>query len=295
MAWYLVLSGIFLSLLLLLTGVVLSFNYAGIIPNAQLQFFEDVAQGFSFSLCAVFYLLLNRAVKINATRSNSYGIAIIFAAVGVFLTLFLVVSDLLAVLPLSQGNLALYSVLTIIVSVLIGILASIKISNAGLLIPERKPKKNMKHESIASMLGLSRDRLTLQLVLLGVVIFIIIFLFEVAISLISLATNVKINTNVSSVFAGAPFWFMIFLAVIEPINEEMLFRGLMVPRIGIVFSSLLFAAGHVSYDSTFGIEVIFAFVFGIIASYMFRKTKSLYPSITAHILVNTLATISLFH
>ncbi|MCL5675019.1 MAG: CPBP family intramembrane metalloprotease [Candidatus Marsarchaeota archaeon] len=265
------------------------------IQNAQLPFFEDVAQGFSFSLCAVFYLLLNRAVKINATKSHSYGIAVIFASIGVFLSIFLVVSDLLAALPLSHGSLALYSILTLIVSVLISILASIKISNAGLLIPERKPGKNTKKESIAGMLGLSRERLTLQLVLLGVVIFIIIFLFEVAISLISIATNVKINTNVGSVFSGAPFWFIIFLAVIEPINEEVLFRGLMVPRIGIVFSSLLFAAGHVSYNSTFGIEVIFAFVFGIIASYMFRKTKSLYPSITAHILVNTLAAISLLH
>ena len=107
-------------------------------------------------------------------------------------------------------------------------------------------------------------------------------------------TGVQISTNVDVLLASAPLWFYAFSCIVAPLCEEVLFRGLMVPRLGIVVSALVFAALHASYDSTFAIEVIAALIFALIAGYVFRKTKSLYPSLVAHILVNTLTIVVTF-
>ena len=47
-----------------------------------------------------------------------------------------------------------------------------------------------------------------------------------------------------------------------------------------------------SYDSTFGVEIIAGFIFAILAGEVFRRTRSLYPSIVGHILVNALAVLA---
>ncbi len=143
-------------------------------------------------------------------------------------------------------------------------------------------------------LGLGRDGLTWRNLALGLVIFAMVVMLELIVSLIGQVANVQIDTNVSVVFAAAPLWFLAFSAVASPVCEEVMFRGLMVPRLGIVISALIFAALHASYNSTFGIEVIAALIFGLIAGYVFKRTKSLYPSILAHVLVNTLTVLVTF-
>jgi membrane protease YdiL (CAAX protease family) len=148
-------------------------------------------------------------------------------------------------------------------------------------------------KGIAERLGLGAKSFSALNLLIGVLIFLVIFVLELVVGGISYATGVQINTNVVSVFAGAPLWFYIFSCLIAPINEEVLFRGLAVPRLGIVVSAVIFGLLHSSYDSTFGVEVMAAAIFGIVAGYAFRKTDSLYPSIVAHILVNTLTLLSI--
>lgn len=158
---------------------------------------------------------------------------------------------------------------------------------AYLLVYKRKSLNAM-----ISELGLSIDKISLKIVGIGVLVFVVIFLFEVAVGVLSTITNINISTNVGMVLAGMPIWFLIFVAVIEPINEEIIFRGFMVPRIGIVLSSIVFGLGHASYDSTFYVDIIAAIIFGILTGYVFKKTGSLYPGIIAHILVNTLAVLA---
>ncbi len=143
--------------------------------------------------------------------------------------------------------------------------------------------------SVPERLGLGRKMLTAQNLLIGVYLFILIFALEVLVDIISSVTNIQISTNVNLFFAGAPLWFYAFSAVLAPIDEEIMFRGLLVPRIGIVAAAIIFALPHVTYGSTFYIEVIAAFVFGVLSGYAYKKTGSLYPSIVAHIMVNTLS------
>ena len=149
-------------------------------------------------------------------------------------------------------------------------------------------------------LGLGKESLKLRFVAVAVPLFLALILLSVATEIAGELLNTQINTNTNIVFAGAPIWFLIFAALIEPINEEVMFRGFMIKNLrflplglGIIISSLLFAAGHVGYNSTFGIEVIAAFAFGMIAGYVFSETDSLYPSIIAHIAINSIGIMAL--
>ncbi len=149
--------------------------------------------------------------------------------------------------------------------------------------------KKMNGRDMIKSLGLSKDKISFYVLGLGVLLFFIISILGIGVGLIQSITGTAINTNVAVEFAGAPLWFYLFASVITPICEEVLFRGFMVPRIGIIVSALIFGLLHFSYNSTFGIEIIAATIFGLLAGYVFKKTGSLYPSILAHILVNTLA------
>ncbi len=153
--------------------------------------------------------------------------------------------------------------------------------------------KKFNLKEILNQLGLRRSGLSPKMIGIGLLIFLVIFLLDLAVSLVSSVLHTQINTNIGVLLGGSPLWFYIFAAVIEPINEEVLFRGFAVPRLGIVISALVFGLLHAGYNSTFGVEIIAAFIFGIIAGYAFKKTKSLYPPIIAHILVNSIAVIAL--
>ena len=122
------------------------------------------------------------------------------------------------------------------------------------------------------------------MVLAGLALFFGIVLFSLVLSAFSTATNVQLPTNVQAVLAGTPLYFMIFTFLISPINEEIFFRGFLVPRAGIIISAVLFAIVHISYISVS--EIAAALFFGLLAGYVYKKTQSLYPSIIAHMIIN---------
>jgi uncharacterized protein len=146
---------------------------------------------------------------------------------------------------------------------------------------------------IISELGLSKQGATLKAILIGILLFGAILLLSVLISVFSTVTNIPLPTNVQQVLAGTPLYFLLFAALVAPICEEILFRGFLVPRIGIILSAIIFAVLHLSYLSIS--EFAAALIFGLLAGYVFKRTKSLYPSIIAHILVNLLAVSSLIY
>lgn len=149
-------------------------------------------------------------------------------------------------------------------------------------------------------LFLSKNGISTKNLLMGIAIFLTIILFELFISSLSVVTNSNITGNSTVVYQNAPapppVWFYIFVSVIAPIIEEITFRGLFVKRIGIIPSAVIFALLHSGYAGSinslsFLTLLSAALIFGIISGYALKKTKSLYPSIVAHILVNTIASI----
>jgi membrane protease YdiL (CAAX protease family) len=155
-------------------------------------------------------------------------------------------------------------------------------------------------KAIIQQLGLSRDKISLKIIAIGVLLFVVILLFEAGLAAFSYATNIQLPTNVQQLLTGTPFYFLVFTFLIAPIDEEILFRGFLVPRLGgifksawagIIVSAIIFAILHLSYLSVS--EFAAAFLFGLLAGYAFYKTKSLYPSILAHMFVNFLTIASL--
>lgn len=148
-------------------------------------------------------------------------------------------------------------------------------------------------KQIIIQLGLSRDKLTFKMLGIGILIFLSVIVFGLGLSVFSTLTNIQLPTNVQTVLAGTPIYFLIFTFLIAPINEEIFFRGLLVPRIGIIISAVIFAILHLSYLSIS--EFAAALFFGLVAGYVYKKTTSLYPSILAHMIVNFITITSLIY
>ncbi len=152
--------------------------------------------------------------------------------------------------------------------------------------------KGRSFKEIIEELGLSRKNLTVRYVKIGIILFLLFFLMEFALGLFTEVTGIQLPTNVQQYLSNMPLFFYFFVFLVAPINEEILFRGFMVPRTGIIISALVF--GFLHYLSYFSIvEAVAAFAFGIAAGYVFKKTKSLYPSIIGHMLFDFVGVLSL--
>ena len=94
---------------------------------------------------------------------------------------------------------------------------------------------------------------------------------------------------------GQLFWFTLSIAVITPIKEEILYRGILYKFlevrhnfwIGFIVSSVIFGIGHVGVPISAGIM-------GVIFILLFKYTKSLVPSMILHIIWNSIAAFSMF-
>jgi membrane protease YdiL (CAAX protease family) len=152
--------------------------------------------------------------------------------------------------------------------------------------------KGKKPRRIIKELGLSRKALNARTVGYGLLLFMIYLAILFGIAVVSQATGMQISSNVQETIGGYPFWALIFLSIIAPLNEEIAFRGFLVPRIGVVLSGLLFAILHFGYGSVS--EIVVALWFGLAGGYVFKRTRSLYPSLITHIAVNSLTTVTIF-
>lgn len=102
----------------------------------------------------------------------------------------------------------------------------------------------------------------------------------------------QVNEFTSAVTGNARIISFFALVVIPPIVEEMLFRGFMFPafagRVGIffgaLFSSLLFGLAHL--QANVGVYTI---VLGLLLCYMYKRTGSIIPGITLHMINNYVA------
>lgn len=202
-----------------------------------------------------------------------------------FVTAFLFVFLVLISAMYAYG-MANYITVTVLSTIFISLLFSFAVF--AYLLGKGKTLKD-----IVSELGLSKKRLTFRYISIGIGLFILFLIIEIGIGLFSELTKIQIVTNVATDLANMPLYFYLFAFLVAPINEEILFRGFLVPRIGIVWSALIFGIMHyLSYSSI--AEMAAAFVFGLAAGYIFKKTNSLYPSIIGHALFDFSTVLALF-
>ena len=85
---------------------------------------------------------------------------------------------------------------------------------------------------------------------------------------------------------------LLFLISIQPIAEEIFFRGFLFDKIenyaggniAIFVTAVLFGLAHMSYQKIY--PVIFPMIMGVFLGFIIIKTKNLYSAITAHITFN---------
>ncbi|MEW6295456.1 MAG: CPBP family intramembrane glutamic endopeptidase [Candidatus Diapherotrites archaeon] len=143
---------------------------------------------------------------------------------------------------------------------------------------KRKKKLNIKKELSLNFFGKKDFALkTTELLLLLIIISIMI---NVALTILSLNDMAKVTQKIS---VTAPI-LLAYLFIVRVTAEEWFFRGFLVKQIGVMGSSIAFAAVHVFYFSV--AEVIGAFLLGLVLAHYFKKNNTLYPNIIAHIAYN---------
>ncbi len=93
--------------------------------------------------------------------------------------------------------------------------------------------------------------------------------------------------NVKKIAINFPIYYRLFAVFIVPFSEEIFFRGLLLKKLGVVKSSLVFGMFHFFYNSN--AEILSAFILGFIFSLIVSKTKNLYYSVFLHFLINFMA------
>jgi membrane protease YdiL (CAAX protease family) len=76
------------------------------------------------------------------------------------------------------------------------------------------------------------------------------------------------------------------LAVSSGVAEELLFRGLLTPMIGVVLSAIVFGVVHQARGRGRVAWMAWAFVMGLLFGAIFRATGSLLGAIVAHVAIN---------
>ncbi len=86
------------------------------------------------------------------------------------------------------------------------------------------------------------------------------------------------------------WWGVVALAVVPAICEEVMFRGALQPRIGLVFTALLFTSFHTEYGLSFDTLAIFVVAMGL---GLIRKYTNTTTSCTCHVSYNLLVGIGI--
>jgi len=160
------------------------------------------------------------------------------------------------------------------------------------------------HESIKQMFDSLRLRTKgiTRAAMWGIAAAIIIVILEFIISLLLIISGqVQENfSNVPILFAYTSPLVMLFVILVQSPAEEIFFRGFLLgkidavagEKIAIISTAIFFGLAHFSYDKPLLVLVII--LMGLVLGFIVVKTKNLFSSITAHVLVNLTAFVLYF-
>jgi membrane protease YdiL (CAAX protease family) len=100
----------------------------------------------------------------------------------------------------------------------------------------------------------------------------------------------SVDEHVFTGLVGSSWVGIAAIALLPGICEELLFRGALQPRLGLVATALLFTSIHPQYGMSLDLAGLFLIALGL---GMIRKYTNTTTSISAHVAYNLLATFSL--
>ncbi len=96
----------------------------------------------------------------------------------------------------------------------------------------------------------------------------------------------NVESTVQGIFSISPFVAGYFL-IVRVFAEEFFFRAFLVPRVGVILSSIFFGLVHLGYGSVG--EAIGAAVLGGILAIAYNEKRQIVPNFVAHFLYNAFA------
>lgn len=135
---------------------------------------------------------------------------------------------------------------------------------------------------IHSLNEYTKKRDLLYGLLLGILIIVVVGLISRILPQPNLANNTSLLVQHNILIAG------IFVVLIAPVLEEILFRGILVNKVGVVLSSMLFSVIHIGSGDLYSIiyPAIITFIIGSVLGTVYKKTESLLLVILAHSIYN---------
>lgn len=95
-------------------------------------------------------------------------------------------------------------------------------------------------------------------------------------------------SEVSKLVINCDFSAIILIAILTGISEELLFRGILQDKIGIIAASILFGLLHIASKETI-VSGIYAIFIGLFLGYTYIYTGNLWVPIIIHIINNAIA------
>jgi hypothetical protein len=173
-------------------------------------------------------------------------------------------------------------------SLLFVVLLMIIIPMMWYILVNRLRLREILHRLLLHRQGLS------QALLWGFIAAITALIVSVAIDLLIMQFGVDTTklSNIPQLLQLFPIPALFVLITVQPIAEEIFFRGFLLeklswlagPYVGVLISSVLFGLAHLSYGMLY--TAVMATGLGIVFGIVVVRTKNLYSSIVAHILVN---------
>ena len=125
-------------------------------------------------------------------------------------------------------------------------------------------------------------------------IFLTLFIYSIILSLALLVFGISdfqgVESALRNLVAVSPL-LLIYLFIVRVFLEEFFFRAFLVPRTGVVVSSVIFGALHFGYGSIG--EIIGAVFLGMILAISYKENNRLMPNFLAHLLYNMIAVLTL--
>jgi membrane protease YdiL (CAAX protease family) len=98
----------------------------------------------------------------------------------------------------------------------------------------------------------------------------------------------RLHTDLRPLALSLSPQMMVILAVTSALGEELFFRGLLLPWIGLLPQAVLFGFLHQTGGSSRWVWMVWAFVMGVILGAIYALSGSLVGSLICHALINAL-------
>jgi len=111
-------------------------------------------------------------------------------------------------------------------------------------------------------------------------------LFSIIFFVIGLNDFQGVEQGIRSILNFSPL-LLIYFFVVRVFLEEFFFRAFLVPRAGVIVSSILFGITHLGYGSY--AEVVGATLLGLVLAIAYKQNRRIMPNYIGHLLYNLVA------